>query len=59
MESKILEVLNEQLDGFICPNQSEFYNEDTNELFNALYSLVNNGILRKRNCEGLAYEYNR
>jgi hypothetical protein len=59
LEKKVLEVLNNQLDGFICPNQSEFYNEDTHELFNALYSLVNKGILRKRNCEGLAYEYEK
>lgn len=59
MEEKILKVLDEQIDGFITPNQSEFYDCDTHELFQAIYSLIDKGVLRKRDCEGLAYEYNK
>lgn len=59
MEEKILEVLDTQLDGFICPNQMEFMNDDTHDLFQAIYNLIEKGVLRKRNCYGLAFEYNR
>lgn len=59
MEELILKVLDEQRDGFICPNQTEFRDCDTHELFQAIYSLINKGVLRKRNCAGLAYEYNK
>lgn len=58
MKEKILKVLDEQIDGFICPNQSDFLSDDTNELFAAIHSLIEDGTLRRRNCEGLAYEYN-
>ena len=56
-ENKVLEVLNKQLDGFICPNQTELYNLDTKKLFQAIHNLEEKGVLRKRDCEGLAYEY--
>ena len=58
-EELILRVLDEQTDGFITPNQSEFYSCDTHELFQAIYRLIEKGVLRKRNCEGLAYEYDK
>ena len=56
MKQKILEVLAAQADGFIIPNQSDFANDDMHELFYAIDSLIEAGILRRRNCEGLAYE---
>lgn len=59
MEKMILQALDKQIDGFICPNQSEFYNCNINSVFKAIYSLAGKGILRRRNCEGLAYEYNK
>ena len=59
MEEKILQILDDQLDGFICPNQSEFSGYNTRELFQAIYALIEKGILQKRNCEGLAFEYKK
>ena len=59
MEEKILNVLNEQTDGFICPNQAEFNDCDTHEFFQAIHRLIDEGILRERNCSGLAYEFNK
>ncbi len=59
MEEKILKVLNEQMDGFICQEQMEFRDNDTHEFFQAIHKLIDDGILRKRNCCGLAYEYNK
>lgn len=58
MEEKILSILDEQIDGFICPNQADFINDDTHKLFSAISNLIIMGIIRRRNCEGLAYEYN-
>lgn len=55
LKDKILTVLNSQADNFIVPNQSEFY--DDNNFFKAIDELIKDGVLRKRNCEGLAYEY--
>lgn len=59
MEEYILKVLDEQPDGFIVPNQMEFYNNNIHEFFEAIQRLIDKGILRKRNCDGLAYEYNK
>lgn len=59
MEEMILQVLDCQIDGFICPNQADFAECDIHELFTTIYYLVDKGILRKRNCEGLAFEYNK
>lgn len=56
LKEKILSVLDSQTDGFVIPNQSEFYG-DTNNFFKAVDELIKDGVLRKRNCEGLAYEY--
>lgn len=58
MEKYILKVLDEQPDGFIIPEQIEFCN-NIHEFFQAIQNLINKGVLRKRNCEGLAYEYNK
>lgn len=59
MKEKILKVLNEQQDGFITPNQSDFNQDNVQEFFTAIHELIENGILRKRDCEGLAFEYNQ
>lgn len=56
LKEKILSVLDSQADNFIIPNQSEFYG-DANNFFKAVDELIKDGVLRKRNCEGLAYEY--
>lgn len=56
LKDKILTVLNSQADNFIIPNQSEFYG-DANNFFKAVDELIKDGVLRKRDCEGLAYEY--
>lgn len=57
LKKKILEILDDQSDGFIIPNQSEFDGWDVHEKYAAIYSLIEDGILKKRNCSGLAYEY--
>jgi hypothetical protein len=59
MKNLILKVLKEQKDGFITPNQTDFNHLNTKEFFTAIYELIQEGILRKRNCEGLAYEFNK
>ena len=56
MKAKILKVLESQMDGFICPNQTDFRDVDVREFFGAIGSLIDEGILQKRNCEGLAFE---
>lgn len=53
----ILDVLDQQDDGFIVPNQSAFNNIEPHELSDAIYSLIDMGILQRRDCEGLAFEY--
>lgn len=58
IEEIIFRELNNQTDGFICPNQSAFSEIDTHELFDTIQSLIDRGVLRRRNCDGLAYEYN-
>lgn len=56
MKEKVLRVLENQTDGFIVPNQTDFYDVDIREFFCAISELIEAGILRKRNCDGLAYE---
>lgn len=58
MKNLIIETLKNQADGFIVPNQTEFNNCDTKEFFSAINALVASGILRKRDCSGVAYEFN-
>lgn len=59
MKEKILRVLDKQTDGFIYPNQMDFKDDEIHELFWAIDSLIEDGILRRRNCDTLAYEYNK
>lgn len=59
MKEKILRILDKQIDGFICPNQADFKNDEIHEFFWAVDSLIEDGILRIRDCEGIAYEYNK
>ena len=58
MKEKILKVLDKQTDGFICPNQVDFKDDEIHEFFWAIDSLIEDGILRRRACDGVAYEYN-
>ena len=58
MEKLILKVLDEQIDGFITADQSAFRGCDIHEWFKTVNTLIDKGILRKRDCAGLAYEYN-
>lgn len=57
MENLILKVLDEQIDGFITADQTAFRGCDIHEWFKAVNRLIDKGILRKRDCAGLAYEY--
>ena len=59
MKEKILKILDKQADGFICPNQEDFKDDEIHELFWAIDSLIEDGVLRRRNCDELAYEYNK
>ena len=58
MKNLIIETLKKQSDGFIVPNQTEFNNCDIKEFFVAINELVASGVLRKRDCSGVAYEFN-
>lgn len=59
MKEKILRVLDEQIDGFITPNQADFQDDDMHKFFQAVRELIDNGTLRRRCCSGTAYEYNK
>jgi hypothetical protein len=56
MEDKIMQIIKE--DEFFCPNETGFYDKPQ-ETFNAIKKLVDKGLIRKRNCLGLAYELNK
>jgi hypothetical protein len=56
IESKIMKKVNNN--GFMVPNDVELYQYDPRELFSTIYSMINRGILRRRDCEGLAFELN-
>lgn len=58
MQEYILSVLDNELDNFIVPNQWQFDNSrcDQKAFFTAINSLINQGILKRRDCQGVAYE---
>lgn len=58
IEKEILTVLDDQDDGFIVPNQTDFNKYDIRDFYEALDRLITKGVLRKRECAGAAYEYN-
>lgn len=57
MERLVMEHLRKYDDGFIAVNESGLYEQDIKELFTAIYSLEEKRIIRKRDCEAIAYEW--
>lgn len=57
LDEYIIKVLKEQDDGFIIPGQSEFQDIEVHTLFEGIRRLMKKGILRRRECIGIAYEY--
>ena len=56
-EQKLLEILENEKEGFIAPEWAGPFGEyDYKSVVRACYSLVEKGVLRKRNCTGLAFE---
>lgn len=45
-------------DIFILTNESGLIEMDTDILFKAISHLVNLGVLKRRNCDAVAYEWN-
>lgn len=58
MQEYILSILDKETDDFIVPNQWQFDNSrcDQKAFFTAINSLINQGILKRRDCQGVAYE---
>lgn len=57
LDAYVLKTLNEQDDGFIIPGQGEFQDIEVHTLFESIRRLIKKGILRRRECIGIAYEY--
>lgn len=58
MQEYILSVLDDEPDEFIVPNQWQFDNSrcDQKLFFEAIDCLIKYGYLKRRNCQGIAYE---
>lgn len=54
---QMLQMEEENGDAFIIPNASCFLNLDAHNLFHAIYHLIESGILKRRDCDGTAYEW--
>ncbi len=57
MERLVMEHLCKSDDGFIAVNETGLYEQDTHELYAAINHLKELHIIRKRNCETEAYEW--
>lgn len=57
MERLVMEHLRKSDDGFIAVNEIGLYEQDTHELYAAISRLKELHIIRKRNCESEAYEW--
>jgi hypothetical protein len=64
-ELKIIELIKNDSEKFVIPlqvadilNNNFSTREEIKEILNILYGMINKGLLRKRNCEGLAFELN-
>ena len=57
-EEKVLKIIDEDEQRFTSPEFSGLWGDDYDykKIANACYSLVEKGILKKRNCVGLAFE---
>lgn len=49
---------NSSVETFILTNESGLIEVDAHELFSAINNLVEIGILRRRECDAVAYEWN-
>lgn len=57
MERLIMRHLRKSDDGVIAVNETGLYEQDTHELYAAISHLKELHIIRKRNCEAEAYEW--
>lgn len=57
MEILIMEHLRKSDDGFIATNETGLYEQNAHELYKAINSLMEKRIIRKRNCDAEAYEW--
>lgn len=55
IKTRILALIDEQVDGFISPYQFRLIGE-YREVFREIYKLIDKGVLQKRDCQGTAYE---
>lgn len=57
-EEKVLQLIDEDKEHFTSPEFCGLWGEDYDykEIVRACYSLVEKGVLQKRNCNGLAFE---
>ena len=60
-EKKILTLIDEDENGFTSPEFIGLWGDDYDfrKILTACYSLVEKGILKKRNCNGIAFERRR
>jgi hypothetical protein len=56
-EKELLKILDEQEEGFVAPEWCCFSKYDTISVIKKCRELVDEQILQKRDCSGLAYEY--
>lgn len=57
-EKKVLKLIDDDEQHFTSPEFSGLWGDDYDfkQILSACYSLVAKGILKKRNCDGLAFE---
>lgn len=56
-EQELLKILDNEKAGFIAPEWAGLFGEyDYKSVIRVCYNLVAKGVLRKRNCIGLAFE---
>lgn len=57
-EEKVLKLIDEDEQHFTSPEFCGLWGDDYDfkKILSACYSLVNKGVLKKRNCDGLAFE---
>ena len=57
-EEKVLKLIDEDSDHFTSPEFVGLWGDDYDfkKILRACYSLVEKGVLRKRDCDGIAFE---
>lgn len=59
LEEKILQYIDSDKDHFFAPEWDGVFNREEysySDIMHACFSLVNKGVLKKRDCLGLAFE---